>query len=92
MREDIRPAGSDIGGGNNAGGRGGGGIVVVVIYGGGRSLRTDGNKSQGQPTKIHGLAVVDLDAAGACVQPPPQPGRGVSEEGRWPAGQKSRKG
>ncbi len=92
MREDIRPAGLDIGGGDDAGGLGGGGVVVVIIYGGGRSSQTDGDERRGLPTKIHGRAVVDLDAAEACVRPPSRPGLGVSEEGRQPAGQKSREG
>jgi hypothetical protein len=73
MQEDIRPAGSDIGGGDDAGGRGGGRVVVVVVYGGGRSSRTDGNERQGGPMKIHCRAVVGLNAAGACVQPPSRP-------------------
>jgi hypothetical protein len=92
MREDIRPAGSDIGGGDDAGGRVGGGVVIVIVYGGGRLLQTDGDERQGQPTKIHGRAVVGLDAAGACVQPPSRPGCNVSEKGRRPAGQKSCEG
>ncbi len=92
MREDIRPAGSDIGGGNDAGGRGGWGVVIVVVYGGDRSSQTDDNKQRGQPTKIHGRAVVGLDAAGACVRPPSRPGRNVLEEGRRPAVQKLHEG
>jgi hypothetical protein len=92
MREDIRPAGSDIGGGGDAGGRGGGGVFVVVIYGSSRSSRMDSNERQGRLTKIHGRAVFDLDAAGACVRPPLWPGRDISEEGQRPAGQKSREG
>jgi hypothetical protein len=81
MREDIRPAGSDIGGGDDAGGRGGGGVVIVIVYGGGRSSRMDGNEQRGRPTKIHSQTVVGLDAAGACIRPPLQPGRDVLEEG-----------
>jgi hypothetical protein len=73
-------------------GRGGGGVIVVVVYGGGRSSRTDGDERQGRPMKIHGGAVVGLNAAGACVRPPSRPGCDVLEEGRRPAGQKSREG
>jgi hypothetical protein len=72
--------------------RGGGGVIIVVVYGSGRSLRTDGDKRRGQPTKIHDGAVVGLNAARACVRPPLRLGRDVSEEGRRPAGQKSREG
>jgi hypothetical protein len=73
-------------------GRGGGGVVVVIVYGGGRLSWTDGDKQRGGPTKIHGGPIVGLNAAGACVRPPLQPGRNVLEEGRWPAGQKLREG
>jgi hypothetical protein len=88
MQEDIQPAGSNIGGGDDAGGRGGGGVVVVVVYGSGTSSQTDGDRQQGQPTKIHDQAVVGLDAAGACVRPPSWPGHSILEVGQWPAGQK----
>ncbi len=86
MREDIRPGGSHTGGGGDAGGRGEGRVVIVVVLvdGGSGSLQTDGNKGQGQSMKIDSWAVVGLDAAGACTQQ-------VSEEGRWPAGQKLHK-
>jgi hypothetical protein len=61
--------------------RGGGGVVIVVVYGGGRLSRTDSNERQGQPTKIHGRAIVGLNAAGACIRPPSRLGCDVSEEG-----------
>jgi hypothetical protein len=81
MRENIRPAELDIGGSSDAGGRGGGGVVVIVVYGGSRLSRTNGDERRGRPTKIHGQAIVGLDAAGACIRPPSRPGRNVSEEG-----------
>ncbi len=43
--------------------------------------RMDSDKQQGRPKKIHGGAVVSLNAAGACVRPLSRPGRDVLEEG-----------
>ncbi len=57
------------------------GVVDIIVYGGGRLLQTDGKEQQGQPTKIHGQAVVCLDIAGACIRPPLRPGCDVLEEG-----------